>query len=814
MFMRCHSSGSSIHGPACRNGFECFASREYPDGECWNCLAQSNSQHSPLNPCESSSSLSGCPAGRFATHSDYNTALMWCASCETGKYKSVDERIIPTDQQQDYRVIREVPCKSCPVGKYLNKVSVNTSTPPSDIPPYFSPTSCIECERGKYKNKVDPSTQTSVSDCFFCPSGKYTSTVGESNCGACPSGKYNAKNGETLCIDCVSGKYNTLSNRINANACIDCKAGKYSDEKGFPSSYFFTDCDSSKKDCPVFTCKLCPKGKFQGTTGKTDCIDCKAGSEPDYSLLDPKSACRPCPAGEISREGEMCVGCLPGKYTVNKTTCKDCSAGKYKDKIGSSEACKNCPRGKYAYAVTTGLGMTVGQASCTTCMAGTYQSDVGQLHCIKCDTGKYSASTGAKSASSCIACARGKISDGNHSSCVEYDSCLSSICPAHSICTDKALGQCNCKPGFRNNVESNTCVACDFGKYTSSVGAVQCISCPLGKYKSNVGAGDCQVCGNGSNISSDLRKCTSCSMGSYFNEKSFTCTACSAGKYKSDTFSPVCIDCNAGKYHNLAGQSSATSCISCFAGSRTDKGTGKPSGTGSQACIACAAGYYSLSSNVYRCTECSIGLWKDQTGQSSMSSCISCVDKYKPFFCEKKRHGCMEPYPCQNGGICTSQGLQFTCKCKNGFTGATCTETVIPVPPAKISPSTTTTAPPATRKDTSLTVQKDTKRSSLCDLCINGECVEGKCNCFKGFTGANCEGKISGGFYRIKAITVGAIVSGLILFGAGVYCYVSYRIKKTESDMLKTIGGGRDGTTTAVTIGISIPTLNDDETSK
>ena len=153
-----------------------------------------------------------------------------------------------------------------------------------------------------------------------------------------------------------------------------------------------------------------------------------------------------------------------------------------------------------------------------------------------------------------------------------------------------------------------------------------------------------------------------------------SCTACAAGKYsiKSDV-QFGCTDCVPGKYKSELSQATDT-CIACPAGSKTNTGTG----TGAILCTACAAGKYSTKSDVQSCTDCVAGNYVAARG----TTCEQCQagqyddDQNAATACTSvttctSSQHITSPATLTNDNVCT----QNRCTCSNGTpeTGSGCT---------------------------------------------------------------------------------------------------------------------------------------------
>lgn len=107
-----------------------------------------------------------------------------------------------------------------------------------------------------------------------------------------------------------------------------------------------------------------------------------------------------CPAGTVNgaNAATSCTPCGVGKFSLaGDATCSSCPAGTFAATVGSA-SCLPCPPGRYTAAT--------GQAACTPCAAGTYQPLAGQQQCQTC--------AGAPAGS--VSCACGNV-PCQHGSC-------------------------------------------------------------------------------------------------------------------------------------------------------------------------------------------------------------------------------------------------------------------------------------------------------------------------------------------------------------------------------------------------------------
>ena len=115
--------------------------------------------------------------------------------------------------------------------------------------------------------------------------------------------------------------------------------------------------------------------------------------------------------------------------------------------------------------------------------------------------------------------------------------------------------------------------------------------------------------------------CTACASGKYSTASNVaTCSDCFPGKY-SGTGAKACIDCPIGKQHLYWGATSVNNCSAwarCVPGEFISK---RATYWESRVCDKCRPGRYSPVFNAESCTQCSLGLFHNVTGASTLSNC-------------------------------------------------------------------------------------------------------------------------------------------------------------------------------------------------
>ena len=176
---------------------------------------------------------------------------------------------------------------------------------------------------------------------------------------------------------------------------------------------------------------------------------------------------------------------------------------------------------------------------------------------------------------------------------------------------------------------SDSCIACETGKYKEIPGNSSCIDCETGTFTKNEGATSCVTCAENLKVGADLHNCclgldeqwicNRCPNGQYAASwRATSCVYCPAGKaFSNDADVEVCSNCPHGKYNN----NTFTTCIDCGEGKATEMNV-----HGATSCIDCPIGkaIYGISKNdgdtANVCKSCEPGKYNNNTG----SECIDC----------------------------------------------------------------------------------------------------------------------------------------------------------------------------------------------
>ena len=242
----------------------------------------------------------------------------------------------------------------------------------------------------------------SASSCFDCPTG-YTTNGGKgsSSCGICGAGKYGTGcklcevgtfrstdatiESPLTCRDCPSGFFQVSSGQAT---CIPCSPGKSQSLKRSSKCLFCPKRTTLSpgyygKDSAMSECKECENGKQAVEDGSTFCSICMAGTYGRH--------CSACVPGKYRSptdyDSTQCIECNSGYYQPEtfQASCLPCSPGLFQDVPGSAE-CQNCPNGKFAHALKS--------STCAKCPGGTGTVKNGSAFCIDCGGGRHAPDKG------------------------------------------------------------------------------------------------------------------------------------------------------------------------------------------------------------------------------------------------------------------------------------------------------------------------------------------------------------------------------------------------------------------------------------
>jgi hypothetical protein len=321
-----------------------------------------------------------------------------------------------------------------------------------------------------------------------------------------------------------------------------CSAGEYAPLERFPPSNSCRKCEvgSFKNDTGRGLCTMCPPNSWsqRGSKRVEDCT-CNAGYI-TFNLNQGRVFCVACQAGKFGRDGNA--------------SCTDCPAGTYNTEVGSisAEACLACPDNSNSRAgswTLTDCACNAGHTAagnlqaCVRCAAGTFKSAAGSLACTACPAGIHSPAGSTRVQDCASSCPTGfyKAAMGSE---------MCAACPSFSNAQAASqVTDCKCNVGF-SGPDGGPCAMCAAGKYKDSPGSGACTACASGTFSLP-----------GSNSSS---ACVLCPKGTFSPVAVSSCQQCAPGTYSAQMGATFCLMCPTNS-HSLAGSVSLTSC-GCNAG--------------------------------------------------------------------------------------------------------------------------------------------------------------------------------------------------------------------------------------------------------
>ena len=481
------------HGPC----VQCAAAKyksESGSAACSDCPLNSSSAigSDKITSCTCNAGWAGENGGQcepLPCEHGYSGAPGYCTACRPGTYHAHPENTT---------------CLDCARGKHS---SAEAST------------ACQDCVAGKYKIGKD------ARPCVSCVAGTYSETVGSTSnetCKTCPVGAMSLEASVEV-TDCVC---DAITPGKNGGPCVMCTAGKYTGdpaaENGCLSCPSFSDSPAGSTAVVQCTCNvgstgsdgnpciLCPSGKHKTTTGSAECTSCLPG-EYSKEIGAAENLCAKCPSDSDAPNHTTCV-CNAGFTGEDDNHCMACPAGTYKSETGSA-LCSPCPAGSYnnasqrttctscpAYSNAPSRSIHVtnctcnpgatgpnGGTACVPCEIGTYKTLAGPAACTLCDTGKFSASTGAI-ANEC-ACNPGSSGEDGVAECTACGAGTFKVAPGDAACTSCGLGAhstllaatenlCTCNAGF-TGPDAGLCTACSANTYKDARGTAACTHCQI-----------------------------------------------------------------------------------------------------------------------------------------------------------------------------------------------------------------------------------------------------------------------------------------------------------------------------------------------
>ena len=511
----------------------------------------------------------------------------------------------------------------------------------------------LECPIGKYAPDIK------MGECRDCPAGTYCDEMGMDTTDDCTHFHY-CELGSSSPTPCPPGTYSPINSVENVDGCAPCPGGiacelpgtaleslkcaegyvcgegsKYEMPAG--TVYDETDPDKLNGFCPVGAyCSEgtsvptpCPEGKFQDSTGNSECKDCFAGygctSLAMWELKDSdkceegficgKGSTSTAPSGSRCSADHFCergtsyeMRCPDGTYqsTAGKGSCDPCIAGKscFVEIAGSSPVQKivDCPEYYYCPGGSGRAGKFCEPG--TTSTAGTEGLKYAN-ECILCPSTFY-----------CVDSGKG----ASHDKCAAGYFCVSGAkTPTPNYCPPITTST-TCTPF----PDDETAYLCPPGHFCGT-GTPDPTICPSGKFRLDPGA---MIPGH----------CTNCLPGEYCVKDNPVPYPCPTGSY-CPLGSTIDQKCQVGTYNPNKGSKYEYECELCPAGYFC-----KSPGISDLTLHPCPPSSYCLEASVVPVT-CKAGLYISGLGKSE-SDCKPCTET---FYCMS---GTSKEVECPDGSEC------------------------------------------------------------------------------------------------------------------------------------------------------------------
>ena len=254
-----------------------------------------------------------------------------------------------------------------------------------------------------------------------------------------------------------------------------------------------------------------------------------------------------------------------------------------------------CPRGSYQISTGTGVETSsyVGQdmpGNCAPCPIGTF-CDAGYSAPYDCPAGAY-----CPTPSEFYPCTAGQLCPAKSTgwtTCPAKYYCPTSgseslVCPAGKYCPGGTVAPLDCNTGEYCPAGSSSHDMCPAGSYCTTPSEIA--QCPAGKY-CPAGTSVPRVCEAGNYCPAGSKVATPCDLGKYCDVGSSSQSPCDAGYYCPDPATRTA--CPAGTYNGTTGQTAASACLECPAGTTCPyDGASTLAARPNTVPIPCAPGYY------------------------------------------------------------------------------------------------------------------------------------------------------------------------------------------------------------------------------
>mmetsp|Transcript_21305 Transcript_21305/g.49456 ORF Transcript_21305/g.49456 Transcript_21305/m.49456 type:complete len:1347 (-) Transcript_21305:129-4169(-) len=224
-----------------------------------------------------------------------------------------------------------------------------------------------------------------------------------------------------------------------------------------------------------------------------------------------------------------------------------------------------------------------------------------------------------------------------------------------------------CEPGTYYHRRLGSCLVCDIGKFSSTVGASACVDCAAGSYFNGTGAQQCVPCAAGTFANATgASQCLDCPAGEFQGEVlQSACRSCPAGQTTSTAGRSICENCGVGTYQPEEGN---ISCIECAVGRSTEF----PGSTQEAECL-CPEGMIDINGT---CKVCGDGLQCDfgsalanwNTARSGGTFATGTYPQLQSGFWSSAGDP-LEVYKCESTGRCPGGDPGI---CASGLQGRSC----------------------------------------------------------------------------------------------------------------------------------------------
>ena len=273
-----------------------------------------------------------------------------------------------------------------------------------------------------------------------------------------------------------------------------------------------------------------------------------------------------CPTGRYADSTNACIACVSGRFgnrtgETSSAACDGlCSPGRFSALPGLAlnEQCDRCEAGKFGSASP---GKTSSADACNgECSLGRWSNQTGLIadsQCFPCDVGTFMSSTVAGSSGPVSTACVGRCSAGKHA---DGKDALSS----DAQCTDCDAGRFSNAMGLQTGAQcAGTCTAGRSSNVPGQVSDVTCVQCGVHSV-ATAGKSVCIDCGPRYSPSTLNATCKLnpgfCGMGTVVGADE-RCFNCLAGRFSGNvSAATVCSECGLGYFARNPGQSSCDAC--------------------------------------------------------------------------------------------------------------------------------------------------------------------------------------------------------------------------------------------------------------